>query len=61
MALRELLSSLQREALEAVPIDRAGLIEHLTLQAFDTLWSCSASGSSPTLFFMAFCSLATFI
>jgi hypothetical protein len=28
MALRELLTSSQREDLEAVPLDRAGLIEH---------------------------------
>jgi hypothetical protein len=31
MALRELLSSSQREAIEAIPVDRAGLIEHCVL------------------------------
>ncbi len=31
MALRELLSYSQREALEAVPLDRTGLIEHYVL------------------------------
>jgi hypothetical protein len=31
MALRELLSSSQREALEAIPVDRAGLIEYYVL------------------------------
>jgi hypothetical protein len=31
MALRELLSSSQREALETIPLDRAGLIEHYLL------------------------------
>ena len=35
MALRELLSSSQREALEVVPIDRAGLIEHYVLSDQD--------------------------
>jgi hypothetical protein len=35
MALRELLSSSQREALEAVPLDRAGLIEHYVLSDQD--------------------------
>ena len=35
MALRELLSSSQREALEAVPLDRAGLIEHYVLSDHD--------------------------
>ena len=35
MALRELLSSSQREALEAIPVDRAGLIEHYVLSDQD--------------------------
>jgi TnpA family transposase len=35
MALRELLSSSQREAFEAVPLDRAGLIEHYVLSDQD--------------------------
>jgi len=35
MALRELLSSLQRDALEAIPLDRAGLIEHYVLSDQD--------------------------
>ena len=35
MALRDLLSSSQREALEAVPLDRAGLIEHYVLSDQD--------------------------
>ena len=35
MALRELLSSSQREALEAIPLDRAGLIEHYVLSDQD--------------------------
>ena len=35
MAVRELLSSSQREALEAVPLDRAGLIEHYVLSDQD--------------------------
>ncbi len=35
MALRELLSSSQREAFEAVPRDRAGLIEHYVLSDQD--------------------------
>jgi TnpA family transposase len=35
MALRELLSSPQREALEAIPVDRAGLIEHYVLSDQD--------------------------
>ena len=35
MALRELLSSSQLEALEAVPLDRAGLIEHYILSDQD--------------------------
>lgn len=35
MALRELLSSSQREALEAIPVDRAGLIEHYVLSEKD--------------------------
>jgi len=35
MALRELLSSSQREALEAIPVDRAGLIEHYVLSEQD--------------------------
>jgi hypothetical protein len=35
MALRELLSYSQREALEAVPLDRAGLIEHYVLSDQD--------------------------
>ena len=37
MALRELLSSSQREALEAVPLDRAGLIEHYVLSDQDLI------------------------
>ena len=35
MALRELLSSSQREALEAIPVDRAGLIVHYVLSGQD--------------------------
>jgi TnpA family transposase len=35
MALRELLSSSQGAALEAIPIDRAGLIEHYALSDQD--------------------------
>ena len=35
MALRELLSSAQREAFEAVPLDRAALIEHYVLSDQD--------------------------
>jgi TnpA family transposase len=35
MALRELLSSSQREAIEAIPVDRAGLIEHYVLNEAD--------------------------
>lgn len=35
MALRELLSSSQREAFEAIPLDRAGLIEHYVLSDQD--------------------------
>ena len=35
MALRELLSSSQREALEAIPLDRAGLTEHYVLSDQD--------------------------
>jgi DNA-binding CsgD family transcriptional regulator len=35
MALRELLSSVQREALEAIPVDRARLIEHYVLSDQD--------------------------
>jgi hypothetical protein len=35
MALRELLSSSQREALEVIPVDRAGLIEHCVLSDQD--------------------------
>ena len=35
MALRELFSTSQREALEAVPVDRAGLIEHYVLSDRD--------------------------
>ena len=35
MALRELLSSSQREALEAIPLDRAGLIENYVLSDQD--------------------------
>jgi len=35
MALRELLSSSQREALEAIPVDHAGLIEHYVLSDQD--------------------------
>ena len=35
MALRELLSSSQRETLGAVPLDRAGLIEHYVLSDQD--------------------------
>jgi TnpA family transposase len=35
MALRELLSSSQREALEAIPVDRAALIEHYVLSDQD--------------------------
>jgi Domain of unknown function (DUF4158) len=35
MALRELLSSSQREALEAIPVDRAELIEHYVLSDQD--------------------------
>ena len=35
MALRELLSSSQREALEAISVDRAGLIEHYVLSDQD--------------------------
>jgi TnpA family transposase len=35
MALRELLSASQREAFEAVPLDRAGLIEHYVLSDQD--------------------------
>jgi hypothetical protein len=35
MALRELLSSSQREALEVIPVDRAGLIEHYVLSDQD--------------------------
>ena len=35
MALRELLSSSQREELEAIPVDRAGLIEHHVLSDRD--------------------------
>jgi TnpA family transposase len=35
MALRELLSSSQREALEAIPVDRTGLIEHYVLSDQD--------------------------
>ena len=35
MALRELLSSSQRDALEAIPLDRAGLIEHYVLSDQD--------------------------
>ena len=35
MALRELLSSSQREALEAIPLDRADLIKHYVLSDQD--------------------------
>src|SRR5260221_11057984 len=35
MALRELLSSSQREAIEAIPVDRVGLIEHYVLNEAD--------------------------
>jgi TnpA family transposase len=35
MALRELLSSSQREAIEAIPVDRASLIEHYVLNEAD--------------------------
>ena len=35
MALRELLSSSQREAIEAIPVDRAGLIQHYVLNEAD--------------------------
>jgi TnpA family transposase len=35
MALRELLSSSQREAIEAIPVDRARLIEHYVLNDAD--------------------------
>lgn len=35
MALREFLSSSQRDALEAIPLDRAGLIEHYVLSDQD--------------------------
>jgi hypothetical protein len=36
MALRELLSSSQREAIEAIPVDRAGLIEHYVPSLLET-------------------------
>ena len=35
MTLRELLSSSQREAIDAIPVDRAGLIEHYVLNEAD--------------------------
>ena len=35
MALREILSSSQREVLDAIPVDRAGLIEHYVLSDQD--------------------------
>jgi hypothetical protein len=35
MALRELLSSSQREAIDAIPVNRAGLIEHYVLNEAD--------------------------
>jgi TnpA family transposase len=35
MALRELLSSSQREAIDAIPVDRAGLIKHYVLNEAD--------------------------
>ena len=57
MALREFLSSSQREVLEAIPVDRAGLIEHYVLSDQDL--SLIAAAEEPrTVWVLPFSSLS---